>query len=63
MISDRPYRKAMNIAGAKGEIQKGSGSQFDPGVVEGLLRIKDKALSTDAQNVFREKALHLAAAG
>jgi putative nucleotidyltransferase with HDIG domain len=34
MISDRPYRKALPISAARAEIQKFSGIQFDPRVVE-----------------------------
>ena len=34
MTSDRPYRKAMGIGEALGELEKGSGTQFDPHVVE-----------------------------
>jgi putative nucleotidyltransferase with HDIG domain len=34
MISDRPYRKALPIQAAREEIQRFSGKQFDPRVVE-----------------------------
>ena len=34
MISDRPYRKALPIEHARKEIQRCSGTQFDPEVVE-----------------------------
>jgi putative nucleotidyltransferase with HDIG domain len=37
MTSDRPYRKALPIAAARAEVQKFSGSQFDPKVVEAFL--------------------------
>jgi putative nucleotidyltransferase with HDIG domain len=37
MISDRPYRKALSIQYAQEEIQRCSGSQFDPRVVEVFL--------------------------
>jgi putative nucleotidyltransferase with HDIG domain len=37
MISDRPYRKALPIATAREEIQRFSGRQFDPKVVEVFL--------------------------
>jgi HD-GYP domain-containing protein (c-di-GMP phosphodiesterase class II) len=33
MTSDRPYRKALSIADARGELARGAGSQFDPDVV------------------------------
>ena len=37
MISDRPYRKALSITHARDEIQRCSGTQFDPKVVEVFL--------------------------
>lgn len=39
MISDRPYRKALDSAGACAEIKKNSGTQFDPRVVDAFLRV------------------------
>ncbi|HEY6443130.1 MAG TPA: HD domain-containing phosphohydrolase [Candidatus Acidoferrales bacterium] len=37
MISDRPYRKALPISAARAEIQRFSGTQFDPQVVKVFL--------------------------
>jgi len=37
MISDRPYRKALPLSHAQDEIQRCSGTQFDPKVVEVFL--------------------------
>lgn len=37
MTSDRPYRKALSIEAARAEVQKFSGTQFDPKVVEVFL--------------------------
>jgi putative nucleotidyltransferase with HDIG domain len=37
MISDRPYRKALPISAAREEIQRFSGRQFDPSVVQVFL--------------------------
>jgi putative nucleotidyltransferase with HDIG domain len=37
MISDRPYRKALSISYAREEIQRCSGTQFDPFVVQVFL--------------------------
>jgi HD-GYP domain-containing protein (c-di-GMP phosphodiesterase class II) len=34
MTSDRPYRRALSLEHAIAELQRCSGSQFDPGVVE-----------------------------
>lgn len=39
MISDRPYRNALDSAAACAEIKKNSGTQFDPRVVDGFLRV------------------------
>ena len=36
MTSDRPYARAMPVAGARAEMTRCSGSQFDPRVVRGL---------------------------
>ncbi|MEZ4500618.1 MAG: HD domain-containing protein [Thermomicrobiales bacterium] len=33
MISDRPYRNAMSVEAARRELERGSGSQFDPALV------------------------------
>jgi response regulator RpfG family c-di-GMP phosphodiesterase len=39
MTSDRPYRKALSFQSARDEIERCSGSQFDPDVVQAFLRI------------------------
>jgi HD-GYP domain-containing protein (c-di-GMP phosphodiesterase class II) len=41
MISDRPYRKALPMSHAREEIQRCSGTQFDPRVVEVFLSIPE----------------------
>jgi len=41
MISDRPYRKARTIEVAREEIQRCTGTQFDPKVVEVFLSLPD----------------------
>ena len=38
MLSDRPYRKGMEKEKALGLIREASGTQFDPVVVEALMR-------------------------
>jgi putative nucleotidyltransferase with HDIG domain len=43
MLSDRPYRPAMNLLQALMEIRRNAGTQFDPHVVEALLRVAEKA--------------------
>jgi putative nucleotidyltransferase with HDIG domain len=42
MISDRPYRKALPLSHARGEIKRCSGTQFDPQVVEIFLSIPEQ---------------------
>ncbi len=42
MMSERPYKKAMTVGQARREIIRCSGTQFDPRVVEALLRIIDE---------------------
>jgi putative nucleotidyltransferase with HDIG domain len=42
MISDRPYRKALPISAARKEIERYSGRQFDPRVVEVFLSHPDR---------------------
>lgn len=37
MLSDRPYRKALSIAAVRKEIERCSGSQFDPSIVNVVL--------------------------
>ncbi len=34
MTSDRPYRKGLSWETALGEIKRGAGTQFDPGLCE-----------------------------
>jgi len=42
MISDRPYRKALPLSHARGEIKRCSGTQFDPRVVEVFMSIPEE---------------------
>ena len=37
MVSDRPYRARLSIGAAVAELERGAGSQFDPGVVAAFL--------------------------
>ncbi|MBI5106222.1 MAG: HDOD domain-containing protein [Solirubrobacterales bacterium] len=39
MLSDRPYRKALEPAAALAQVRDGAGTQFDPGVVRALLEV------------------------
>ena len=42
MTSDRPYRKGTSFAKARAEIQRCSGTQFDPAIVEAFLKISNE---------------------
>jgi putative nucleotidyltransferase with HDIG domain len=51
MISDRPYRKALSVEHARGEIKRCSGTQFDPAVVEVFLALPDTLWSELRENI------------
>lgn len=56
MINDRPYRSALPLQTAKDEIQRCSGTQFDPRVVEVFLSLPDqhwKKAEISADDPFR----------
>ncbi|MEJ5361414.1 MAG: HD-GYP domain-containing protein [Spirochaetota bacterium] len=42
MLSDRPYRKALSLYEAKQELIKNKGTQFDPQVVDALIKILEE---------------------
>jgi HD-GYP domain-containing protein (c-di-GMP phosphodiesterase class II) len=41
MTTDRPYREALDVAEARRRLEEASGTQFDPEVVDALLRVLD----------------------
>jgi diguanylate cyclase (GGDEF)-like protein/putative nucleotidyltransferase with HDIG domain len=43
MTTDRPYREALDVAGAIAEVRRCSGTQFDPAVVEAFVRAVETA--------------------
>lgn len=43
MVSDRPYRPALDPDDALGELRAGAGSQFDPDAVDAVLRVAEPA--------------------
>jgi len=43
MTTDRPYRKALGVEEARRRLVEASGSQFDPQVVDALLRVLDES--------------------
>lgn len=46
MTSDRPYRKALTFATAKEEVERESGRQFDPEIVQAFLSIPEPRWKT-----------------
>lgn len=42
MLSDRPYRKSLSLQEAKQELIKNKGTQFDPEVVDALIKILEE---------------------
>jgi HD-GYP domain-containing protein (c-di-GMP phosphodiesterase class II) len=51
MTSDRPYRRALPISAAREEIQRCSGTQFDPQVVKVFLTLPDSLWAELRENV------------
>lgn len=45
MISERTYRPALSVAGARTEIARVAGTQFDPSMVQSFLRIPKRLLT------------------
>ena len=41
MTSDRPYRRALTIEDSRNEIQRCSGTQFDPRVADAFISIEE----------------------
>ena len=48
MTTDRPYQRGISEAEARDELLRNAGSQFDPTVVEALLRVLDGRAMADA---------------
>lgn len=51
MTSDRPYRAAMRVDEALGEIRRGAGTQFDPDVARAFLDLADEGALTHGTDV------------
>ena len=57
MLSDRPYRKALQVAVVREELLEFCGTQFDPGVVHAILK---SSVLTDHANEIMEAGLNVA---
>ena len=53
MTSDRPYRRAMSVEAARGEVARCRGTQFDPLVVDAFLSIAPEQLEAVADDAPR----------
>jgi HD-GYP domain-containing protein (c-di-GMP phosphodiesterase class II) len=49
MTTDRPYRRAMSPDAAIAELRENAGSQFDPGVIDGLVTVVQQGLVSDTE--------------
>jgi HD-GYP domain-containing protein (c-di-GMP phosphodiesterase class II) len=49
MTTDRPYRRAMAPEAAIAELRDNAGSQFDPGVIDSLVKVVQQGLVSDAE--------------
>jgi cyclic di-GMP phosphodiesterase len=56
MTSDRPYRRALPFATARAEIERESGRQFDPAVVEVFLSIPEQTWQTIRGEVTNQRS-------
>lgn len=45
MTTDRPYKKRMSIEDAKNELRRCAGTQFDPAVVDAMLKVIDRHIA------------------
>lgn len=55
MVSDRPYRAAMDVEEARRRIAGGSGTQFDPEFADTFLRLLDDGLASSVRSDERER--------
>lgn len=59
MTSDRPYRRALSLEAAVGELKRGAGTQFDAEVVSCLVRLHDEGRFTLLPSPSSEDLLQL----
>lgn len=57
ITSDRPYRKAQSFQHARAEIQRCSGSQFDPEIVEYFLKIPAEEFELNRRQAASHEAI------
>ena len=58
MTTNRPYREGMHMARALMLIERGAGSQFDPGCVEAFLRLRPVLEQQLSQKRLTAKTVH-----
>ena len=58
MTSDRPYRKARDVAQALEELRRCAGSQFDPDVVEAFVRLSEEDQTLVLPETHEQDAHH-----
>ena len=51
MCSDRPYQAALGADQARGELERGRGSQFDPEMVDAFLVLHEQGVVGELQQV------------
>jgi putative two-component system response regulator len=51
LVHERPYKESWTVEAAAAEIRAGAGSQFDPSVVQALLRALDKSRASRLRRV------------
>jgi len=59
MTSDRPYRRALSVDSAVKELRRGAGNQFDPDVVDCLIRLNESGQFPLVPSPTSEDLLHL----
>ena len=51
LTTDRPYRPALTVAEARQMIARGSGTQFDPSVVQAFESIDDQTFARITEDI------------
>jgi HD-GYP domain-containing protein (c-di-GMP phosphodiesterase class II) len=56
MTGKRPHRKALPVASARLELERGRGAQFDPEVVDAFVAVLDRRAASAATGLFASGA-------